>query len=63
MQQCNTMLWLLPGGCTYEIHPIDAGYGHLFMVHVRKALDKQMLGADHVELWESNKLRHPGVNF
>ena len=49
-QQCNTMPWLLPDGCTDETQPIDAGYGRLFMVHVGKALDKWLLDADHVEL-------------
>ncbi|CAN0572255.1 unnamed protein product, partial [Laminaria digitata] len=36
--------------------PIDAGYGRLFKVHVGKALDQWLMDADHMELWESNKL-------
>ena len=56
MPQSNTSLRLLPAGCTDEIQPIDAGYGRLLKVHVGKALAKWLLDADHVELWESNKL-------
>lgn len=50
LKQCNTLLRLLPAGCTDEIQPVDAGYGRIFKVHVDKALDKGLLDADHVEL-------------
>lgn len=56
MEKCNTLLWLLPTKCTDEVQPVDAGYGRLFKVYVGKFLDKWLLEADHVELWESNKL-------
>ena len=48
MPQCNALLWLLPAGCTDEIQHIDAGYGHLLKVQLRKALDKWLMDADHV---------------
>ena len=50
------LLWPLPSGCTDGSQLIDAGYGLLFKMHVGKALDKWLMDADHVELWESNKL-------
>ena len=56
VQQCNTLLWRLPAGYTDEIQPIDAGYGRLFKAHMGKTLDRWLLEADHVELWESNTL-------
>ena len=56
VQQCNTLLWRLPAGYTDEIQPIDSGYGRLFKAHMGKTLDRWLLEADHVELWESNTL-------
>ena len=50
IQQCNTLLWLLPAGCTDAIQPNSAGYGRLFKVHVSNALDDWLLVAHHVEL-------------
>lgn len=49
MEKCNTLLWLLPTKCTDEVQPVDAGYTD---VCLRCTWEK----ADHVELWESNKL-------
>lgn len=37
LEQCDTLLWLLPADCTDEVRPIDAGYGCLLKVHVGKA--------------------------
>ncbi|CAN0033077.1 unnamed protein product, partial [Pylaiella littoralis] len=55
-QDCNTLLWLVPPRCTDEVQPVDAGYGRLFEVYVRKELDVFLPEGDNVERWESNKL-------
>lgn len=55
-EECNTLLRLLPPGCTDEVQPVDAGCGRLAKVYVAQGLDEFLLGGDNVEQWESNKL-------
>lgn len=54
-RECDTLLWLLPPGCTDEVQPVDAGYGRLFKVYVAQELDAFLLDGDTVGRWESNK--------
>ena len=36
---CNTLLWLLPPGCTEEVQPVNAGYGRLVKLEEGKTLE------------------------
>ena len=39
LKEFNTILWLLPAGCTDEVQPIDAGYGRRLKFAVGQQLD------------------------
>ena len=53
---CNTLLWLLPPGCTEEVQPVDAGFGRLVKLEVEKALEAWLEKGDNVGTWDTNKL-------
>ena len=38
-KECNSLVWLYPGGCTDALQPIDAGLGTFIKVEVGKQLD------------------------
>lgn len=54
-KKCNTLLWLLPTGCTHEVQGVDASYRRLVKVQLAKELNTWVLNGDKLELWESNK--------
>ena len=49
---CNTLLWLLPSGCTDEVQPIDVGYERLLKVQSGKRLDERV---DKGRTWTSGR--------
>ena len=55
-KECNSLVWLYPGGCTDSLQPIDAGLGALIKVEVGKHLDLWLGNGTNLERWESNAL-------
>ena len=57
---CNTLLWLLPPGCTDEVQTVDAGYGRLVKLGLGKALEAWFEDGDNVESCDTNNLSASG---
>ena len=55
-KECNSLVWLYPGGCADALQPIDAGLGAFIKVEVGKQLDLWLENGDNMERWESNAL-------
>ena len=55
-KECNSLVWLYPGGCTDALQPIDAGLGALIKVEVGKHLDLWRGNGTNLGRWESNAL-------
>ena len=57
---CNTLLWLLPSGCTDEVQPIDVGYERLLKVQSGKRLDERVDVGQNLDEWASGKFPASG---
>ena len=55
-KECNSLVWLYPGGSTDALQPIDADPGPFIKVEVGKQLDLWLENGDNLERWESNAL-------
>ena len=55
-KECNSLVWLYPGGCTDALQPIDAVIGAFIKVEVGKQLGLWLENGDNMERWESNAL-------
>ena len=55
-KECNSLVWLYPGGCTDALQAIDAGLGASIKVEVGKQPDLWLENGDNLERWESNAL-------
>ena len=52
----NTLVWLLPPGCTDEVQPVGAGCGRLLKVEVGKELDLLLDQNDSLDKWDTNSI-------
>ena len=55
-KECESLVWLYPGGYTDAMQPIDAGLAAFMKVEVGKQLDLWLENGDNMERWESNAL-------
>lgn len=59
-KECNTLLWLYPGGCTDEVQEIDVGHGSLMKWEVGQRLDMWLGNGDILDRWEGNAVTASG---
>ena len=48
-KECNSLVWLYPGGCTDALQAIDAGLGASIKVEVGKQPDLWLENGDNLE--------------
>ena len=56
----QTLLWLLPSGCTDEVQAIDGGYGQLLKVDSGKRLDEWVHVEQNFDNWVSGNFPASG---
>eukprot|EP00903_Cladosiphon_okamuranus_P021062 g19348.t1 len=55
-KECNTLLWLLPAGCTDELQPVDAGMGRRMKTGMGRQLDSWLEHGENLQQWEDGTL-------